>query len=375
MVQIKGDCLADSLIPVTPSQVSNGSCIGLSCSPQQSLPQPLNGITVSPDNVAWLPTSSASCMMNIGLTTLSDWMTWVEQNIIKSFCSVKSASCQIGVSQASAGGGVEVVGKTIGAALADCLGLTDALPHIVFDDATGEAVAGLIDTPAPDCEAFLGLLQDCPPLASEGEIPSIVIGYRENVAAAGGIEAKRYQVTTEVPTRFFGTIPLGDDNNRVTNVAADSRLTPKNMTTVTNDIGTDTGNAPTGNMGYTVGTAGFYDIKASVMINTVYTPRSGWIVTHMCGILHTKANGSVAEYRLDEKPLYLNYTASGGQDLTLTGSAGINLEAGDRVNIRVWHNDTTGSGLGRTITKWINRSATTGLSVIRRTDRAVTIQG
>ena len=63
----------------------------------------------------------------------------VEQNIITSYCSVKSATCQIGVSEVAADGSVVVVGKTIGAAIADCLGLSAENPHVIFDDATGNS--------------------------------------------------------------------------------------------------------------------------------------------------------------------------------------------------------------------------------------------
>ena len=367
-----GDCTSPNTLPVSPTQISGGNCTPAGCSPQQSLPQPLNGITVSPDNVMWIPgLADAPCMQAIGITTLSDWLIWVEQNVISAFCSINSAPCQIGVSQTATDGSIEVVGKTIGAAIADCLGMDANKPHILYDDATGTAIATLIETPEPDCAAFTTQLQTCPTLAPTGVTPDMFVGY---TADAGGVIVKRYQANVDQPSRFFGRLDIAQDQNRFTGVAVDTRYIPQGMSTIYNDQGNDN-NTPGSSMAYVIGTDGFYDISASLMINTEYTARSGWINTWMFGVVVVNTSGSSTEYRLDEKPLYLGFSTPSGQDITLTGSIGLDLKAGETIQIRAWRNDTTLSGNGYTVTAWFNRSATTHLSVVRRVDQSVVISG
>lgn len=370
-IQVSGECLTENLI--TPTQVSSGNCVSAGCSPQQSLPQPINGIIVSPDNVEWTPTSSASCMQAIGLSNLTDWLTWVEQNIITSYCSVKSASCQIGVSEVAADGSVAVVGKSVGAAIADCLGLSDENPHVLFDATTGTAIAGKIDTPTPDCATFNNLITTCPGLAGEGSIPNWFIGYTQ-YGDNPTLYARRFQTTYESPSRYFGRIDINNNDNYHTGIAYNTRINAQGMTTVYNDQGTDTNN-PGSAVSYLVNTQGYYKVSSSLMLNTVYTTRSGKIVTWMLGLLVNRADGSSEEFRLDEKPLYLDVAAADGQDVTLTGSIGLYLNSGDSVILRYWYNDTTQSGLGHTVNVWANKSATTHFSVIRQVEQSVVISG
>lgn len=331
------------------------------CSPPQPLPPSMTSFDVSPDNIIVAHTCGGAVSNEVdrctgqGIETFTQWVTWVEENIISWYCESKSAPCNLSVSEDN-----KIISKPIGKVLADCLGMSETKPHIVFDPVSKTAVAGLIDLGDLTCPQFQNLLKTCPPVATADQSPYFVMGYDQVTG-----EPKWYRFAVTRPTKFTGQQAFALSANNYAKVSADQRLLLRNTDQTYHSP--EGGSWDAAQSVYTIGKSGLYRVNYSTMLNVKYTAMTGWIATVMTGILKEPATGSPVELRVDERPLYLNYTAAAGQDVILQGTVDIPLEPGDKIRPRYWFNNTyvpTGTQ-DRKLDIWLNRSADTHFSLYR----------
>jgi hypothetical protein len=311
--------------------------------------------------------------MGHGIENLTSWASWVETTIIAAFCKAKETPCSLMQPVTDANGSVSIQPVAVGKVIADCLGMTTEKPHVIYDAATKTAIAGKIDPGAMSCEMFSTLLTDCPTVADASTLPTHILGYDPIPAR----EPKWYEFNPTQPLKFTANFAEADSYNISTSVESDQRII------IRRSIDTfhvrESSDFDAANTILTVGADGLYQIDYSVMLNVEYTALVGWVVALMTGIKVEPASGAASyEIRTDERPLYLNYQAAAGQDVILQCNVALALKSGDRIQPRVWFNNTyipAGGGSDRRLKIWLNRSAKCNFSVFRVPDSEVVING
>lgn len=348
----------------------------------QQLPKPISGLSINPNAIELAPLGAANggaFCLPADLNTLTEWLQYIEKNIIRPYCDLSAAlNCSLLISR-NDNGVISVEVNELRRALVSCLGLDDNNPHIIYDPVTDTAIAGKIDSVKPDCAAFIEMLKTCPPDAPTGQRPERIIGYTGTGAT---MAVARYTTQFKRPTRFWATVRNGYGSNNYSSVAHDQRLLIKDTLAIDHEPGDDGGIYNSTDTSYTFGTAGYYRVTFSAMLNFKYSALAGWIIAPMTGIYHLQVSQNAGsppavEYRLDETTLYLSDTSSGGQDVTIGGSILIRAGVNDVIRPRVWFSNTNipSGGTNRNLAIWINKSAETVFSIARENDNDMQIIG
>jgi hypothetical protein len=338
------------------------------CTPAQPLPPSFTNFTIPPNNVLIFHTCDGGVLdhcMKTGTENFTSWATWVENNVIKSWCELKQNPCHLNYSAVDTDGKVVVKAAPIGKIIADCLGMSVTKPHIIYDATSKTAIAGKITLDTIPCTTFNKLLRDCPPIADAGLVPARVLGHDGTTTR----DPKYYKIEPTQPLKLSVQQQQALSNNRYLGVAADTRLFIRDSVVQYRISENEAWDSTTSQL--TIGKAGLFQIDISVMCNVFYkTPLAGWIIAMMMGFKVTPVvNNSPYEVRVDERVLYLDYNNSAfdGQDVILNGSLAIPLEAGDVILPRVWFNNTfiPSGSIDRRLDIWLNKSATTQFSIYR----------
>ncbi len=335
----------------------------------------MSSFAVSPDNVLIYHSCDGGIVdrcMGSGIESLTEWTGWVENTIIAAFCKAKESPCTLmqPVKDATTGV-VSMQSVAVGKVIADCLGMTAAKPHVIYDPVTKTAIAGKIELGEISCVQFNKFAMDCPILAEAGSVPTRLMGYDTLPFK----DAKWYSFRSTTPLKFVANFSNGDSYNKRTNLSADERVTPRRTIEKYHIYEGDSFDGA--NTVLTIGTDGLYQIDYSMMTNVEYLALAGWVIAVMTGILVEPASGAASyEIRTDERPMYLNYQTAAGQDIILQCNVALPLKTGDKITPRLWFNNTyIPGGVARQVQMWINRSAECLFSVYRVADGEMQVGG
>lgn len=362
--------------PTTPPKGGCQPCEEI-CTPAQPLPPSFTNFTIPPNNVLIFHTCDGGPLdhcMKTGAENFTSWATWIENNVIRTWCEAKANPCSVTYSVMESGE-VNLRSAPIGKIIADCLGMSVSKPHVVYDLATKTAIAGKITLETIPCTTFNNLIKKCPPVEAPGNSPAYVLGHDGDATR----DAKYFPITATQPLKLSVEQAQGLSSNRYLGVAADTRLFIRDSNVKYRISENEIWDSTTSSL--TIGKGGLFQVDISVMLNVYYkTPLIGWIVAMMMGFkITTAASNTTSEIRVDERVLYLSYNNAtfDGQDIILNGSLTINLDAGDILLPRVWFNNTfiPSGSIDRRLDIWVNKSATTQFSIYRVPNNEIKLGG
>jgi len=301
----------------------------------QPLPPATDTTTVSPTSVEFSRSGAAACVP-ADTSNLSEFLQWLETNVVSLYCNAQGTTGQIVVSD-----GTTLTVQSLQQAIIDVLGLTAANPHIVFDGTT--LVAGEVQTNVVDCATLTTLFQNCIANAAVGSVPTQVIGF---VDVGGTPTAQKFNITTVQPTRLIAELDNGvaanvmsetNDststfiNGRSTPIDSDGTITLNQMA----DDGSTYNNANTaGGSVYTFnpGVNGVYHLNLRSNVEIAYAgtgANSGAEFRIELWVQRTGTNALESVIPLDSEIVHFDIDVD--QTVYLSGSTTLNLEAGQYV--------------------------------------------
>lgn len=311
-------------------------------------------IATTPDKILWTPLpdnstyGGASCLNDKAndvytpICSVQDWLQWFEKYISGSYCRQTTEACQWSYATRGA--------ETISKGLVSCLGLSESSPMIVWDEGSGQAIAGNIGYDSIKCEVINRLLQDCVEPAPAGEVPDFVLGHD----AASGYDIQEdtgtYNGTYRFPYKqvpqyvMYGFIPSGTGNNSHRPASLGNRYFLHNVNfsrlqpspTLINQFNTANGRLYS-SQAATDGVWVTLDMTIFCSVGYTATSSSSNSINLNLGIAVYDANGSAtAEYRLDSDRLI--FASGNTQTVGLHGTFTYFLsDAGMSLEPRIWY--------------------------------------